>query len=74
MPTGDVETVYADNFWTNQIQGQGPTGNLYQTKDRAIEAGRDLAKERGVEHIIKNRDGSIAERSTYGKDPRDIPG
>lgn len=74
MPTGDVETVYADGFWTLQVQGQGPTGNLYQTKERAVSAGRDLARERGVEHIIKNQDGSIAERSSYGNDPRDIPG
>ena len=74
MPKGDVETVYVDNTWTNQIEGEGPTQELFQTKDRAVAAGRELAKERKAEHIIKNQDGTIAERSSYGNDPRDIPG
>jgi hypothetical protein len=74
MPKGDVETVYVDNFWTNQIEGDGPTEDLFQTKDRAVAVGRRLAKARRVEHIIKNQDGTISDRSTYGKDPRDIPG
>ena len=74
MPKGDVETVYVDNVWTNQVEGEGPTEHLFQTKDRAVEAGRELARERGVEHIVKNQDGTIAERHSYGNDPRDIPG
>ena len=73
MPEGDVETYYADNMWSNRIEGHEKVGN-YQTKDRAIEAGRDLARDLGVEHIIKNQDGTIAERSTYGDDPRKIKG
>ncbi|WP_408897402.1 DUF2188 domain-containing protein [Nocardioides sp. R1-1] len=74
MPKGDVETVFVDGTWTNQVEGEGPTGHLFQTKDRAVEAGRELARERASEHIIKNQDGTIGERSTYGDDPRDIPG
>lgn len=74
MPTGGVETVYVDGSWTNEIQGEGPTENLYETKERAVEAGRDLARRLRVEHIIKNQDGSIAERNSYGNDPRDVPG
>lgn len=74
MPKGDVETVHVDNAWTNQIEGEGPTEDLFQTKDRAVEAGRRLARERGAEHIIKNEDGTIGQRNSYGNDPRDIPG
>ena len=74
MPRGDVETVYIDGSWTNQIEGEGPTEELFQTKDRAVEEGRRLAKARRAEHIIKNRDGTIGDRSTYGHDPRNIPG
>ena len=73
MPQGDVETYFADNMWSNRIEGGEKIGN-YQTKDRAIEAGRELARERKVEHIVKNQDGTIAERSTHGHDPRNIPG
>lgn len=74
MPKGDVETVFADGMWTNQVEGSGPTGAFFQTKDRAVEAGRELARKRAVEHIVKNQDGTIADRSSYGNDPRDIPG
>jgi len=73
MPEGDVETYFADDMWSNRIEGHEKVGN-YQTKDRAIEAWRDLARERGVEHIIRNQDGTIGERSTYGRDPRDVKG
>lgn len=74
MPTGDVETYYANNSWANRIEGDGTTGSQYDTKEQAAEAGRELAKELGVEHIIKKQDGTIGERSSYGKDPRNIPG
>jgi hypothetical protein len=74
MPKGDVETTYKAGEWTNQVEGEGPTERLFQTKDRAVAAGRELAKERGVEHIIKNEDGSIGERNSYGNDPRDVRG
>jgi hypothetical protein len=73
MPEGDVETYYADNMWSNKIEGHEKVGN-YQTKDRAIEAGRDLARDLKVEHIVRNQDGTIADRSTYGRDPRDVKG
>jgi hypothetical protein len=75
MPKGDVETFYdsANNSWSNQVQGEGSTDELFETKDRAVSAGRALAKEHGREHIIKNQDGTIAERSAYGNDPRDVP-
>ena len=46
----------------------------YPTKAEAQAAVRDEAKSRKVEHIIRNLNGQIAERNTYGHDPRNIPG
>jgi len=74
MPKGDVETFYEDNMWGIQIQGDGPTGDFFEKKEKAVAAGRALAKERGVEHIVKNQDGTIGDRSSYGNDPRNVPG
>ena len=74
MPKGDIETVREDDQWTNVVQGEGPSHLVFDTKDDAIAEGRRLAKDAGVEHIIKNEDGTIAERHSYGNDPRDIPG
>lgn len=75
MPTGDVETFHEDDAWHNRVTGDSTTtGGPHQTKEDAVAAGRDLAKERKVEHIIKNENGQIAERNSYGNDPQDVKG
>jgi hypothetical protein len=74
MPAGDVETFHKDDKWHNRIEGSQGTVGTYDTKERAVEEGRDLARSSRVEHIVRNLDGTIGERSTYGHDPRDIPG
>ncbi len=75
MPTGDVETFHEDDAWLNRISGEaGTIAGTYRTKAEAVEAGREIARARKVEHIVKNENGRIAERSTYGHGPRDIRG
>ncbi|WP_218681881.1 DUF2188 domain-containing protein [Microbacterium sp. BF1] len=75
MPTGDVETFPQDGAWFNRVTGEsGNTGGSHRTKAEAVEAGRELARARKVEHIIKNENGQIAERNSYGNDPRDVKG
>lgn len=74
MPQGDVETFHQDGQWRNRIEGDRVLEESFGTKAEAVEAGRELARSRRVEHIIRNEDGRIGERSTYGKDPRDIRG
>ncbi len=75
MPTGDVETFHQDGAWHNRVTGAASNeGGAHRTKEEAIDAGRDLARSRKVEHIIKNESGQIAERNSYGNDPRDVKG
>ena len=75
MPTGDVETFPQDGHWFNRVTGESETtGGSHRTKAEAVEAGRDLARARKVEHIIKGEDGRISERNSYGNDPRDVKG
>jgi hypothetical protein len=75
MPKGEVETVYENNRWGNRVEGEaGTIGETFETKEPAVDAGRELARVRRVEHIIKNADGTIGERNSYGHDPRDIKG
>jgi hypothetical protein len=74
MPRGDVETYHQDGMWKNKVEGDDSAESTHDTKDGAIQAGRDMARSRKVEHIIKNMDGTIAERSSYGHDPRNVPG
>lgn len=74
MPKGDVETFHRDGVWSNRIEGGQSLPGEHSTKQSAVEAGREVARERKVEHIIRNLDGEIGERNTYGHDPRDIKG
>lgn len=74
MPNGDVETFHKDDAWHNQVTGDAGVKGSYPTKAEAVEAGRDLARSLEVEHIIKNENGRIAERNSYGNDPRDVKG
>jgi hypothetical protein len=74
MPEGDVETYHADGKWRNRIEGLAGLPGAYDTREAAVEAGREEARDRKVEHIVRKKDGTIGERSSYGKDPRDIPG
>jgi hypothetical protein len=48
-------------------------GADYGTKDEAEAAGRDAAQADKVEHVIKNQDGKIGSKNSYGNDPRADP-
>lgn len=74
MPRGDVETIYEGGSWHNRVEGTPEVLDTYPTKTEAQAAGREEARSRKVEHIIRNLDGQIGERNTYGHDPRNIPG
>ncbi|MGY4541165.1 hypothetical protein ACVWY0_001074 [Arthrobacter sp. UYNi723] len=75
MAQGDIETYYENGAWKNKREGNGRAfGADYSTKDEAVAAGREAAKTDKVEHVIKNQDGQIAEKNSYGNDPRNVPG
>ncbi|SDY88618.1 hypothetical protein SAMN05444365_1048 [Micromonospora pattaloongensis] len=76
MPTGDVETYHEDGQWKNRPEGNQRASSTHDTKSEAQARGRDMAVDRGAEHVIKKEDGRIGEKNTYPRerDPRDIPG
>jgi len=63
-----------DNKWRNISEGASRAIKLYGTKTEAQADGREIARERGVEHLIHNENGQIAQRNSYGHDPRKIQG
>jgi len=73
---GDIHTVPHDDGWANRDEGNERVTNSAPTKAEAQAQGRNMAIERGVEHLIHNRDGQIAERNTYprSRDPRSSKG
>ena len=54
--------------WKNRAQGNSRASNVHDTKAAAQAAGREMARDRGVEHVIKRMDGTIGEKNSYGKD------
>ncbi|HEX6343858.1 DUF2188 domain-containing protein [Umezawaea sp.] len=73
---GDIDTYHENGQWKNKVEGNTQASNTHDTKEAAVAKGREMAIEAGVEHIIRNLDGQIAERQTYprSRDPRNIPG
>ena len=74
MPEGDMEVVHQSGKWRVRIQGHETLPGEYDTKAAAVGVGRDGAKARGVQLIVRNQDGTISDRDSHGHDARDIPG
>ena len=72
MAKGDIHTVHRDSRWLNEVEGGKRASNSADTKAAAQATGREMAVDRGVEHLIHNKDGEIGARNTYprGRDPR----
>ena len=53
--------------WANE--NDGTILSTHQTKEEAVERGREVAMEKKAEHVIHNADGEIAQSNSYGNDP-----
>ena len=73
MADGFVHTVYKNDQWVVEIEGNGEVGS-HSTKDDAVAQGRAQAQQSKTEHLIHNQDGTISERNSYGKDSASRPG
>lgn len=60
MPAGNVETYFEGNEWRCRISGDATPFHTTDTKEQAETIGREEAHRRGVEHIIKNKDGTVS--------------
>lgn len=76
MAKGDIETYYEDGRWKNRPQGNTRASNTHDRKADAEAVGRGMAMDRGVEHLVKNKDGQISKKNTYprSRDPRETKG
>jgi len=74
MPEGDVEVVHQSGRWRERVRGHQTLPGGYDAKPAAVDAGRDEAKECGVELLVRNQDGTMSDRDSHGHDRRDIPG
>jgi hypothetical protein len=62
MTSGEVETYFENGEWRNAIVPGEDLGGPYASRQEAITAGRDAARDRGVEHVIRDEVGTVVEQ------------
>jgi len=73
----------SDDYWVSQTpggdwrvkrEGAGRASSVHETQAEAWDRARELARGARSEAFLKNRQGQIRERNTYGHDPRRTKG
>lgn len=65
----NIEVVPDGSDWKVKRQGAERASRKFDNKSDAFDYGRNLAKKDKGELFIKNRDGKISDRRSYGNDP-----
>lgn len=65
----NVHIVQRDNGWATMREGGQRASQVFDTQARAIEAGRQMARQGQGELLIHGQDGRIRSRDSYGNDP-----
>jgi hypothetical protein len=73
MVGAPVETYCEDKTWRNRLEGGDPLPGEYQTQEAAVDAARGEARVRGVEHVIRRADGSLADVRRYPRTSWELP-
>lgn len=76
MAKPNIHTTYSakEQNWRNITEGAAKPSKVFGTKAQAVAAGRQIAINNKVEQLIHDENGKIAERNSYGHDPRNIKG
>jgi hypothetical protein len=69
MANRAVHTVPHPDGWANKREGADRASGVFPTKSEAEQAGREIARNSGTEHVIHRQDGTIGEKNSYGRDP-----
>jgi hypothetical protein len=69
MAKKDVHVVPRPAGWAVKVEGNSKASSVHETKAKAMDIGRDRAKQDKVELVIHNKDGKISDSDSYGHDP-----
>ena len=69
-----METYFDGEAWRNRVRRRDALPGTYRTQEAACEVGRAEARVRGVDHVVRRPDGSVAERNRYPRRSEEIPG
>ncbi|MBZ0261805.1 MAG: DUF2188 domain-containing protein [Hyphomicrobiales bacterium] len=65
----DIHVVPHPEGWATKKESSERAGGVFDTKQEALNRGRDQAKREGVELVIHDRKGRIQDSDSYGNDP-----
>lgn len=68
MPRKGLHVVPRDGKWAVRRVGADRITRKFATQREAVQAAREIARNRGTELYVHGRDGRIRERDSYGKD------
>lgn len=68
MPKPNIETYNEDGVWKSRREGSSRAFAVGGNKAEQEAQGREAARRDGVEHTIKNLDGRIGHKNSYGND------
>ncbi len=69
-----VMVSFVDGDWKVKVVGNERASAVVDTKDEAVKIGIETAKREEAELFVKNKDGTIGFKNSYGPDPIDIKG
>ncbi|MBL6935770.1 MAG: DUF2188 domain-containing protein [Alphaproteobacteria bacterium] len=55
--------------WVVKAEGGSKPSSIHSTQEKAIDRGREVARNQGSELLIHGRDGHIRARDSHGNDP-----
>lgn len=62
-------TPLQDGGWGVQREGGEKKTRITTTKAEAVEIGKTIAKNQGVELVVQRKDGTIQSKDSFGPDP-----
>jgi len=66
--------VPTDKGWAIKGEGNSKATKTFDTKEKALEMGKQIAQNQKSELIIHGKDGAIQSKNSYGKDPTSSKG
>lgn len=58
-----------EDQWSIKSEGAKRAAGLFDTKQKALDAGRQIARNQRQEFVIHNRNNVISDKDSYGHDP-----
>jgi uncharacterized protein YdaT len=60
--------------WNVKKAGSSKASIHTETKQQAVDLGREISRHQGTEFVIHGKDGAIQIKDSHGNDPRNIQG